>query len=85
MALIALTIAAVMYSVRCPDCVKEYSQTEWESSDDRDAIEYIAANYSRLFWRWAAGLLYTAGIVYIVFYLAKRVQEALVFFWPTFG
>lgn len=80
-ALIALTIASVIYSLKCPDCVREYSQTAWEASKDRDPIEYISANYSRLLWRWAAGLLYTGGIGYTALYVVRRVQEAVAFFY----
>lgn len=81
LAILALAIASVVYDWRCPDVPKEYSETRWTRELTRTPLQYRAANWSRWRARYVCLLGYGLGGGYTLWYLGRRIWDALDYIW----
>ncbi len=81
LAVVALAIAATIYSKQCPEQVQTYRRTEWVDEHSNAELEYRAADYSRFRWRLVCAALYWPSVVYTSGYLLWKGWAALRFLW----
>jgi hypothetical protein len=79
LAIVGLLVASILYKVFCPEVVKTFYRIQREERYI-ELLEYDAANYSRLYSRWACALLYIVSACYTAAYLIVRIWEASRFF-----
>lgn len=77
LATIALAFGATVYQLRCPQIVREATETRWHRELGHTTIEYRSANYCRLIDRYLCGLLYFGGGGYTLIYVGRRVIDTL--------
>lgn len=77
--LVLLAAGATIYQLRCPDIIKENTEIKWSREMKEPLIEYRAAMYSQLGWRYLCSSLYVVGGVYTTLYLSYRVLKAITF------
>lgn len=76
--LLGLLAASMVYRLRCPDVVKEFSRAGWERQGG-ELLEYLSALYARPVERWVCGVLYLAFGGWAAVYLLRRIMAAVVF------
>jgi len=77
--LFLLAAAATIYAARCPDPIKEATETGWTRQLGGPLFEYRCAAYDRIRYRYACWVLYIIGGGFTFVYLATRAWVAVRF------
>ena len=78
-ALLILAAGATVYRFRCPDIIKEHTESQWQYVHHYEMVVYRLHSYSRFWWRWISGICYAVGGTWVSWHVAVRVWRALRF------
>ncbi len=76
-----LAIGATLFAVRCPNTIKEATETHWTRGLRQQLIEYRVADFSRPLSRYACSVFFGLGVIWTLGYLLFRACGALIYLW----
>lgn len=82
---LSLTLANIIYRVKCPQYVQELSRHfALDESHNKASYAFLSGAYSARLSRYLCFLLMISSGLYLAIYVLRRIYFALMFFYPDF-